>query len=118
MKILVTGSRKKANGDYIFRKLDELINKDKDIIIHGGALGVDSIVEEWCKKNKVKSIIVTAIYPDNGSYYLHRNAEMVGMCDCCIAFWDNVSRGTKFTFKYAQARNKPTDVLIQNGKTN
>ncbi len=55
-----------------------------------------------------------AIHPEKREYYLHRNAEMVGMCDRVIAFWDGVSRGTKFTIDYAKARN--LDVKIFNPK--
>lgn len=111
MKILVTGSRKTTNVSFIFEKLNQEVDKLNDVIIHGGAEGVDSIAESWCKQNNVKSIIIRPIYESKGDYYLHRNAEMIGMCDRVIAFWDGISRGTKFTYQYAEKRGKDTKVF-------
>lgn len=111
MKILITGSRKFADVALVFKYLDENVNKFHDIIIHGGAPGVDSIAESWCQIHKVKSEIIRPLYPSKKDYYLHRNAEMIGMCDKCIAFWDEQSRGTKFTFQYAKKRNKEVIVI-------
>ena len=36
---------------------------------------------------------------------------MVGMCDKIIAFWNGESRGTKFTYEYAQKRGKDVKVF-------
>ena len=109
MNILITGSRKINDETRIFDVLSGRlragrINKKTDTLIHGGATGVDSMVEVWCKKNNIHSKIVRPIYLDKKEYYLHRNAEMVAMCDLCIAFWDGKSRGTKFTIDYAKER--------------
>lgn len=112
MNILITGSRGIANVDFIYNKLNLCVDKSKDVIIHGGAGGVDSIAEAWCKQNNVQSIIVRPIFPSKNEYYLYRNTEMVGMCDKCIAFWDGKSRGTKFTHEYANRRNKFVEVFI------
>lgn len=111
MNILITGSRKITNVLFVFDKLNKHINKELDIIIHGGANGVDSIVESWCKQYDVKSIIIRPIYPTKREYYLYRNTEMVGMCDKCFAFWDGKSRGTKFTYQYATKRGKIVQVF-------
>jgi hypothetical protein len=109
MKILVCGSRS-ANSDeqnrFIFEQLDRLINKKDDFIITGRAVGVDDIVEHWCVKNNVLNIIVRPIDKTKRQDYLYRNIEMITMCDKVIGFWDEKSRGTKFTLDYATARNK------------
>jgi len=110
MKVLITGSRKTTNVNFIFSILEKHIDKKQDIIIHGGANGVDSIVESWCQLHDIKSIIIRPIYPKR-EYYLHRNAEMIGMCDKCLALWDGNSRGTKFTYQYAKKRNKKVEVF-------
>lgn len=111
MKVLVTGSRKTTDVNFIFRMLNKHIDIKQDIIIHGDANGVDSIAESWCRQNDIKSIIIRPIYPSRREYYLHRNAEMIGMCDKCLAFWDGKSRGTKFTYQYAKKRNKQVEVF-------
>jgi hypothetical protein len=109
--ILITGSRNINQINWIFEKLDSEIDKSQDIIIHGGAKGVDTIADSWCKKNNIKSIVIRPLSESKREYYLYRNTEMIGMCDKVIAFWDGQSRGTKFTFEYARKRGKETKVF-------
>ncbi len=104
VKILITGSRKVTDVSLIFSKLKQEV-KEGDVIIHGGAKGVDSIAHAFCNENNISVVIVKPVYPSKKEYYLHRNAEMIGMCDRVIAFWDGKSRGTDFTIRYARARN-------------
>lgn len=110
MKVLITGTRNTNNVDFIFDKLSKEI-KPEDIIVHGGATGVDSIASAWCKHNNFKFIVVRPIFESKKEYYLYRNCEMIGMCDKVIAFWDGQSRGTKFTIKYARGRGKDIKVF-------
>jgi hypothetical protein len=111
MKVLITGSRSIQDVAFIFDKLNKHIDRVQDVIIHGGAIGVDNIAEAWCKQNSIKSIIVRPVFESKKEYYLHRNSEMIGMADKIIAFWDGASRGTKFTIDYAKKRNKEVLVL-------
>ncbi len=113
MKILITGSRNIKMREYIYFILDKEI-KDGDFVIQGGAEGVDSIALDWCHQTKkeLQGWNTVISIRNNSDYLLHRNAEMVGMCDRVIAFWDGMSRGTDFTIRYAQSRKKP--VIIYN----
>lgn len=113
--ILITGSRSITDSSFIFEKLRKEL-KEGDVLIHGGAKGVDSIAQAFCNNNGFACVIVKAVDPSIGAYYLHRNAEMIGMADRVIAFHDGVSRGTDFTIRYAQARN--LDVKIFEINTN
>ena len=61
-------------------------------------------------------ITIEPINKKDTSYYLHRNAEMIGMCDRIIAIWDGKSRGTEFTIRYAKARLKPVIIYNINDK--
>ena len=110
-KYLITGSR---TGDFTY-KIEEfllsLVGKENIEIIHGGAPGVDSITETKCKGIGIPTTIIRPVRPDINTYYLHRNAEMIGMCDEVVAFWDGQSRGTKFTIDYARARNKKVIIV-------
>lgn len=110
MKILICGCRKIHEHKKIFMELDKEVSPD-DTIIHGGAIGVDSIAGMYCYEKKITEIIIKPIYPSKKDYYLHRNAEMVGMADKVIAFWDGCSRGTWFTFNYAKKRGKDVKVI-------
>jgi len=117
MKVLITGSRSIKLKEYIFYILDKNICEG-DFIIQGGAVGVDLIVLDWCNQTNLNINFVTIkpVKVEKREYYLHRNAEMVGMCDKVIAIWDGKSGGTKFTIDYAKARKKP--VLIFNPNDN
>jgi hypothetical protein len=110
MKILITGTRKTNDVSFIFDKLNSEVKKD-DIIIHGGAPGVDSIAEAWCKSNNVKSIIIRPIFESKKEYYLYRNVEMIVMSEKVIAFPSDESRGTYFTITYARKRGKDVKVF-------
>lgn len=113
-KIFFTGSRSIKDYEFIERNLNKLIIKEKDTLINSGEkIGVDNFVKEWCNKNKVKIIILPAIYPENKFYVRHRNAEIIGMCDKCIIFFDKNRALIKFTIDYATLRNKPTMIFKQ-----
>lgn len=110
-KVLISGSRSIKNRTAVENALSEYFPNGGVIIIHGGASsGIDKYVEDWCQKYNIQSIIIRPVNPASKIDYLHRNAEMVGMCDECICFWDEVSRGTQFTMEYAAARGKLREV--------
>jgi len=113
MKVLITGSRTGITEKKVVDVLNDYVDirKDIDTIIHGGAVGVDLFSSNWCKSTEVCEVCVRPIREDIGTYYLHRNAEMVAMCDEVIAFWDGKSRGTKFTIDYAKARGKKVTII-------
>lgn len=114
IKILVTGSRTFGRWDLVkeyFKKQTEPFE-----IIHGGAQsGGDMWANIYAKRNHIKSTIIRPVRTDIKTYYLHRNAEMVGMCDKVVAFWDGESRGTKFTIDYAISRGKTVEIIKSRG---
>lgn len=111
-KILITGSRTIKDKEFIFSVLEkEINNRTQDIIVQGGAIGVDSIAKEFCNKNNIICVTIKPIYPEKKEYYLYRNVEMIGICDKVIAFWDGKSRGTEFTINYAKARKMEVKVF-------
>jgi len=114
--ILITGSRKLIDVDFIFSILKRELTEG-DVIIHGGATGVDSITQAFCNENNFSTVIIKPIYPSIKEYYLHRNAEMIRMCDRVIAFWDGVSGGTNFTINYARKRNFDVKVYKEKWQT-
>ena len=85
MKILITGSRKFNDNSLMDKIINEHVGLLGNTVIHGGAVGVDSVAENICKHYKIKTIIIRPVRTDIKSYYLHRNAEMVGLCDEIIA---------------------------------
>lgn len=107
MKLLIVGSRTIDNYD-----LSEHIPSDTDLIISGGACGIDSIAEKYADKNNISKLILRPRYDLYGKYApLKRNEEMVNIADSVLIIWDGVSKGTSYTIKHAKKKNKPT-VLI------
>jgi len=83
-----------------------------DIIVSGGAKGADTYAKEYAVKN---NITIVEYLPDYEQYGrkapLMRNIQIVENCDFLIAFWNGVSRGTKFTIDYAIKREVPYKVV-------
>ena len=72
-------------------------------IVHGAAIGVDTIVDSWAKQNGIETIVYKPNYKIYGKRApLVRDEEMVDFCDVVIAFWDGKSRGTIYTARYAK----------------
>lgn len=109
-KVAVIGSRNwpdpEAVRDYI-QSLDQ-----DDIVVSGGARGVDQWAEIYAQERGLSTIIL----PANWSYHgrqagLLRNQEIVDTSDRVVAFWDKKSSGTAHTISLARKSGKPTLVF-------
>ena len=109
MKLLITGSRTFSDKVLLFSELDKL---NFDILISGGAIGTDSIAEEYAINNNIP---IDQYKPDYKKYGrgapIVRNKKMVELCDFVIAFWDGKSRGTKSTIDYSKKLSKKTIII-------
>ncbi len=110
MKFAVVGSRTIDSEEYVYTILDKSITTN-DEVITGGARGIDSIAEKYCKEKNIKCTVIRPIDESIKAHYLYRNVEMVTLCDRIIVIWDGQSRGTRFTMDYAAARQKPSYVF-------
>lgn len=82
-------------------------------IVSGGANGVDTLVEQWAKRNKLEFIAFLPNYKTFGKRApLKRNEDMVNFSDVVIAFWDGKSHGTKYTIDYAKKLGRRVIVHI------
>ena len=67
MIISVTGGREYKDSDRVYSTMDSLLESHKiSGVIHGGARGLDSIVDSWCKSRGVHSIRVDALWDSLG----------------------------------------------------
>ena len=107
MKVALIGSRSILNADigaYI---------SDKDEIVSGGAVGIDSCVAEYAKKNGLKLTVFLPQYERYGrAAPIMRNKKIVDYADKIIAFWDGKSKGTLSVIKYAKKVGKPCDIIL------
>lgn len=128
MKLAVVGSRDFNDKKVIFDKLDQLNNQYKiEMIISGGAKGVDSISIEWAKKNNIKfdekipdwDTPVEGVpmkinkfgKPYNPIAGKLRNTLIVNDCSHLIAFWDGFSGGTKDSIDKAKKQDKVLEIV-------
>lgn len=103
-----SGSRSLKNID-----IKKYIKNDADMIITGGAVGIDKLVEDYARENTIKGVIIKPQYEKYGKWApLARNKIIVEMSDCLVAIWDGKSKGTKFTIDYAKKLGKPVNLYI------
>ena len=108
MKVAVVGSRSITKAD-----ISRYIPPDTDLIISGGAIGVDKLAEEYADKKGIKKLILYPEYELYGkSAPLIRDKLIVDHADLVIAVWDGVSRGTEFTISYAKRSGVPCEIYI------
>lgn len=81
-------------------------------IISGGAKGIDRLAEEFARMN---GLTLTVMKPDWKRYGrgagLRRNLDMLEACECVVAIWDGVSRGTKHSINSAKEIGRPVFVV-------
>ncbi len=108
MKVAVIGSRGIRNAD-----LSKYIPEEAELIISGGAAGIDTLAEEYAFKRGIKTLIFKPNYELYGKTApLIRNKLIVDSADLVIALWDGVSRGTQHTVSYAQRQGVPVRLYI------
>jgi len=91
MKVAIIGSRN------LKVKINKYLPKDISLVVSGGARGIDTLAEEYADKNCIPKLIFLPDYKRYGKIApLVRNKLIVNNSDMVIAFWDGVSRGTKF----------------------
>ena len=82
-----------------------------DTLIHGGARGADTLVEDYLLGKGMRVRQIRPVNPSIKTHYLYRNIEIITQSDYLIAFWDGASSGTKFVIDYAKARGKNVVVV-------
>lgn len=107
MKLLIAGSRSITDFD-----LAPYVPSDVDLIITGGAKGVDTLGEAYARERGIPTLTVKHVYEKYGrAAPLRRDEEMVDMADAVLVIWDGVSRGSKHTADYARKKGKPLTVV-------
>ncbi len=108
MKLLIADSRKISDFD-----LSSYIPENIDLIISGGAEGIDTVAEKYADKHKISKLIIRPKYNlYKKAAPLKRNELMVDIADAVLIIWDGASSGTKHTINYAKKQQKEIEVVI------
>ena len=112
MRLLVAGSRSVATFD-----LSAYIPSDTELIISGGAKGIDAIAEQYADRHGISKLVLRPDYKRYGrAAPLRRNLCMVELADAVLAVWDGISKGTQYTIECARRENKPLTVVMIEGR--
>lgn len=106
MKLLIAGSRSITSFD-----LSPYVPADVELIITGGAKGIDTLAEAYAKERGIPTVTVKPCYERYGrAAPILRDEEMVDLADSVLVIWDGASRGSRHTADYARKKGKPLTV--------
>ena len=111
MKLAIIGSRTFNDPQLLKESLSPYVSKIT-LVISGGAKGADLLGEYWANANNIETLI---FYPDWDTHGKRagfiRNADIIKNCDCCIAFWDGISKGTAHSISLCIKQNIPYKII-------
>jgi hypothetical protein len=112
MKVAVIGSRSLQVSN-----LENYLPPEVTEIVSGGACGVDSSAREYATANEIELVEFLPNYIQFGrGAPLKRNLQIIEYSDYVLAFWDGVSRGTKYVIDNCNKLGFSVKVvLVKNG---
>lgn len=124
-RVLVTGARSIDSLEKIYAHLDMLLGAPDDfpkvgVILSGGQVGVDRIVEAYARDNGIPFILfkpynlLDSKAPHTTRYYFVRNKQAVDNADWVIVFSDGEDAGTEDVINYTRKRGKALTIIDKN----
>jgi len=111
MKLAIIGSRTFNDYNLLVSTLEQYKPKIT-LVVSGAAKGADSLGEKWAIKNNIKTLIFPADWEKYGKRAgFIRNEDIIKNCDCVIAFWDRISKGTAKSLSLCEKYNKPYKII-------
>lgn len=112
-KVAIIGSRNFTNKILFNSVLLSIFTNDglPDTVISGGAIGTDTLAEEWALENNIEFVVFAPMhedFPKKTRRWMapkERNTKIVENSDVIISFWDMKSTGTKDTIEKAIEKN-------------
>ena len=106
--LAVCGSRTWFDKTKLWQALDEWVAKNgkPTELVHGGAVGADTMADEWAKENGVPRHVIVPKYAHRNDRRapLERNKLIVARATALIAFSHRNSAGTAHTIREARTQ--------------
>jgi len=119
MILLVTGGRKRTDSAFVHRILDEINGTTPiEVLIEGGAWGVDRLARDWAVRAGVHVATVEALWNSYGKAAgAIRNEAMLSLKpDRVVAFPSANSPGTSNCISKTLKRGIPITIHTHDGK--
>lgn len=111
--LVVFGSRSIRPSHQLLDALSYTHDVGFDLIISGGAKGVDTVAEEWAASKDKAFECYPADWEKHGRVAgMIRNRFMADRATHGICVWDGTSRGTKDMLEVMEERGKPVAAYI------
>lgn len=109
MKVAIIGSR-----NLTVENIGEYLPEGVTEIVSGGAVGIDTCAENYAKEHNIALKIFPPEYEKYGKFApLKRNDLIIDYADLVIAFWDGISKGTKYVIDRCNAKGKKIEIHIK-----
>jgi hypothetical protein len=109
MQVAVIGSRGFNDYELVVRTLSNL---NITLLISGGAKGADSLGERYANENDIQTLIFKPDWEKHGKAAgMIRNTNIVDNSELIVAFWDQISKGTKDSIDKAKKLGKKIVVI-------
>jgi predicted Rossmann fold nucleotide-binding protein DprA/Smf involved in DNA uptake len=116
VKVGIVGSREFPKMAWVHRYVRERM-EDGDVLVSGGARGVDQQAEYAARERGLECLIFPADWEGEGKRAgMMRNAEIVANSERLVAFWDGVSTGTAHTIRLAKEKGLAVWVCDGSGR--
>ena len=114
MNVLFFGSREIGDA-MVLKKAAAIVRSElgrldfsTDVVIHGGAVGVDTLVDMEAKRLSFQVSVYEPNYRMWGKRApLLRDDEMVRAAQCAVGIWNGWSNGTAYTARKMRMSGKP-----------
>ena len=111
-RLIVAGSRSISDYGTVAHAI-ERSKLNPDLIVSGGAEGVDMCGEQYGKENGLPVHILPAKWDEHGkSAGAIRNEKMAKYADALVAVWDGSSSGTRHMIEEANKKGLPVLVYL------
>ena len=120
MRVCIIGSRSLDKAEIVMPIIDKFFKehtKKPQVIVSGGAKGVDTFSQLYAEHNGLDFIQILPYHlldPTvnfNSKYFFVRTKQMISNADKVLAIWDTKSKGTEYGIKLAQKLDIPVMVV-------